>query len=100
MTNAHFHDEITTEVNPMATAQLTRDEVLSALRDGGSLWYFYLRGSCRSRQERRAVKGAFCPMSVFEALREEGIIQCTDREKSGYPYYANGDKNSRYSLKA
>lgn len=39
-----------------------------------------------------------CAISTFLDLREQGLIEQTRREVSGYPYYATNHKSSEYKI--
>ncbi len=74
--------------------------VMKLLEAGGSLRYFYLEGGVAvhnaddtpNRKEK-------CDTVTFLGLREQGVIEQTQRDVSGYPYYANNARASVYRLK-
>ena len=74
--------------------------VLEVLRNGGSLRYFFLHGGVAVHGADGApLRDITCPMEVFFDLRKREVVEMTEREKSGYPYYANNHKSSVYRLK-
>jgi hypothetical protein len=83
------------------TPELTREEVMAILQEGGELWYFYLDGGVGIHDkngEPMKDRRIFCPIRIFLELREQKVIDMTRRNSIGYPYYANNHKSDVYSI--
>jgi hypothetical protein len=80
--------------------ELTREEIIAILQEGGELWYFYLDGGVgvHNKDGKPMEKHIFCPMKIFLDLREYGVIARMRRNDTGYPYYANNHKSDVYSI--
>lgn len=75
-------------------------KVLGLLKDGGSLRYFFLEGGVAIHGKDGAPMNPpqCCSVQVFLDLRERKLIDMTQREVTGYPYYANHHKSSVYCI--
>ncbi len=83
----------------MASKALSKEEILSMLQEGGELWYFFLHGGVAVHdRDGNPIRDCHCPIDVFLALREDNVIVMTEREKTGYPFYANNHISSTYKL--
>ncbi|MCA9355468.1 hypothetical protein KC865_02880 [Candidatus Kaiserbacteria bacterium] len=78
---------------------LTSEEVLEVLGEGGSLKYFFLDGGVAVMLPDGSPKPeCYCPIEVFLQLRSNGTIQATEKNVTGYPYFANNHRSDVYRI--
>jgi|GEM_PF-5439115 len=74
-------------------------ELMKVLEDSGSLRYFFVEGGVTVHDKTDTpVRGMRVSTATFLDLRNRGVIEMTQREKGGYPHYANNHKSSVYKL--
>lgn len=84
----------------MTSKALDKDEVMKVLCDGGTLWQFRDgNGVAIHDEDGNPIQGCYCPNEIFLAIRKEGVIFLKEKNKAGYPFYANNYRSDVYLLK-
>ena len=83
----------------MSDASNEKSAVLAFLKAGGSLRYFAVAGGVAGHEANGTPsKQQTCSISTFLKLREEKLIDLSDRNVTGYPYYANNHRADVYKI--
>lgn len=83
----------------MSAVDNEEGSVLKSLKEGGSLRYFFLHGGVAVHgQDGSPDRTQTCAIGTFLDLRDKELIEQTEREVTGYPYYANNRKSSIYRI--
>ncbi len=78
----------------------TEQEVMSVLKDGGTLRYFYLNGgvAVHGKDGNPSKDARYCPIDVFLKWQQDGTLTAGRQIDHGYPWYANNAKSQEYTL--
>ena len=83
----------------MSEASNEKSAVLAFLKAGGSLRYFAVAGGIAAHEANGTLgKQQTCSIGTFLELREKGFIDLSDRNVTGYPYYANNHRADVYKV--
>ena len=74
-------------------------EVLGVLNEGGSVRYFAVAGwQAVHNKDGEPFPTQKCSVTVFLHLREKGLIDMSERNVMGYPYYADNHRSDVYRI--
>ncbi len=73
--------------------------LLGILHEGGSIRYFAVAGGQAVHgKDGKPMPSEKCSITVFLDLRENGMIEMTERNVMGYPYYADNHRSDVYRM--